>query len=193
MICEKQIKIGLKVVFILLQTVIGLSGLFTGIFVGTIYSRLKGFLLIPLRAVVPLLALASFGLINGLIGYTCLASKRKTRLFFFVLTMAALLNLQLLLSFNSNRLLVGNKDWLNRNWMSFSDTQKSVVEDHLECCGLETTLDRSSHGCQHQISCMSKARSIGFAMHAIVQKTVLLLFFIETLSLCVLACLRFCS
>lgn len=191
MIYRKEIKLGLKVSFIILQTFVLLAGVGTMTLVLTLYLRMSTFVNIPFRELVPVLAACVFSLLNGTLGYLCVSSRKKIRIFLFYMSLAALLNIQIVLALKSNRLVEDNKSWLNSSWSMFSDPQRSFVQGRFQCCGFETLTDRSGGGCPYKRNCLDQFVQISKALRARSQKFLLVLFFIETLGFCILSFLKF--
>lgn len=191
MIQRRTLKTALKVIFVILQTVVVLSGLCIVILCIVWFARVRLFLTLPTVAIVTISATAWLAVLNGFTGYMCVPHRPKARLFFFVLTLAALLNLQLLLIINSGRIVPTGRGWLNSNWANFDNDQRQLVESHFECCGYETITDRSSPGCNYTTSCLARLKPLGITLQIIVQRAILGLFYIETLSLCILTFLKF--
>ncbi|KAI5169698.1 hypothetical protein PAEPH01_0927 [Pancytospora epiphaga] len=191
MIFRKQIRIGLKVLFILLQTFLLLSGLAVLIFVFTMYFRLQELVNIEMKVLVPITACSCLSILNGGLSYIGLPSKKKIHFFFFTLSLAALLNIEIILAMMSSRLVDKGGPWINENWSNFSQFQRTFVEKQFECCGLETVTDRPGNNCKFTSNCMAKFVPIMKALRSLVQKSLMVLFFLETLSLCILSFLKF--
>lgn len=101
------------------------------------------------------------------------------------------MNIQVVLTLKSNEMVEQSRPWINFNWSKFSDTQRGFIQEQLQCCGLETTSDRVSGKCKYENTCMEKFVQIGKNLRNITQKFILVLFFIETLGLLILALLKF--
>lgn len=191
MIWKSEIKSGLRVIFLLLQTLIILSGLVSGILILAIYFRSSSFFGIAFKSLFPVLMACAFSAANGCLGYTCLSSHKKMRLFLFILSLASLLNLQIILAIKSNGIVENSRPWISARWGGLSDSQREFIQDKFQCCGLETVSDRSGSGCTHAAECLGKFRKISISLRGLSQGFLLFMFFTETLSLCILSFLKF--
>lgn len=191
MIYKKEIKLALRTTFILLETLILLAGLGIMMMIIFLYMRMSEFIDISLKAIIPAMSACIFSLANSILGYSCILSRRKIRIFLFYLSLAALLNIQIILVLSSNRLAENSSGWLSSSWSRLTDPQRSFIQRRFRCCGLETITDRTGTSCDYNTACMDQFVPILKALRDRCQQLLIILFFIETLSFCVLSLLKF--
>lgn len=187
----EKVRTSVRVVFHLLQIVVILSGILSLLTVYLLFARPDSLVSIPPRYLVPVTAISVLSIINGFIGFNCLNSERKTKVFLFVLTLSALMNIQIILAISANRMLDKRVPWMNERWNALTAEQRVYVQRNFQCCGLETTGDRSTPGCKFNIPCSAVLENILRTLRNTSQLVLVYMFFIETLSLCTLSFLKF--
>ncbi|ELA41094.1 uncharacterized protein VICG_01887 [Vittaforma corneae ATCC 50505] len=187
----EKVRTSVKVIFHLLQITVILSGVLTLLTVYLLFVRPDSLIPIPPKYLFPITSIGILSIINGFIGFNCLNSERKTKVFLFVLTLSALMNIQIILAISSNRILDKRVLWMNERWNALSAVQKEYVQRKFQCCGLETTSDRSTPRCKFNVPCSSVLESVLRTLRNTSQLVLVYMFFIETLSLCTLSFLKF--
>lgn len=181
----------IKVLFHLTQIVVITSGVVS--FLSLYLLLLKSDSLIPLpsKYVFPITAISILAVGNGLLGLSCLNSDRRTKVFLFVLTLSALMNIQILLAISSNRMLDRRVQWMNERWSRLTTPQKQFIQQKFKCCGLETTSDRTTAQCDFSVPCGAVIKGILRTLRNVSQSALVYMFFIESVSLCSLVFLKF--
>lgn len=185
MIWKKEIKTGLKVTFVLLQIAIIIAGLGTAVALLPLYFRIKSFTGLTIKSIYPALLACILSVTTGFLGYASLAQKKKMYFFLFVLSLASLMNLEMIMAFQSNKLVKDNTRWINSSWADLSDIQKDYVQEHMKCCG------EGEDTCKYEGKCLDKFKGTIMVMRSVLEKFLVCMFFIETLSLSVLSFLKF--
>jgi len=188
---KSQIELGIKIVFLLLEALIFMAGFSTLIIFINIFIRANQFLKISDTSILLPLTLSVLFLVNGTLGYLTSINKKRRSFFFFILTLLALMNLQIILIIKADRFVDTNKFWLNKQWSFMTDDQKKFFQESLRCCGLETLTDRSTPGCHHNKTCSSQLSYLAIALKTYVQFYLISMFFVESISLCLISFLRF--
>lgn len=187
----EKVRFGVKVFFHLLQIAIVLSGSFTFLVVYLLFTRANSLIPISLGLLAPISAISVLSITSGFLGLNSLNSERKTKVFLFILTLAALMNMQIILVLKSDRLMDKRVEWMNARWNGMSDSQRNFVQRMFKCCGLETTGDRAGQSCRHDRPCGTILKAMLKTIRNISQGVLIYMFFIESLSLCALSFLKF--
>lgn len=191
MIWKKEIKTTLRVIFILLQLSLIMIGFGTVMILLPVYYRINAFVSLSVKSLCPAILAGVLSITSGILGYTSLRKKKKVHFFLFILSLASLMNLEVLLALFSNRLVDDNKLWLNNSWTQLSNSQKNIVQDHLACCGLETINDRAGSICNSTIPCLKKFNGVARSIRNAIQTSIVCFFFLETLGLAIISFLKF--
>lgn len=187
----EKIRGGVKVTFHILQILIFLSGAMTFILSYLLFTRQDSLIPVPSKLLFPITALSILSITNGFLGFNCLNSDRKTKVFLFILTLAALMNIQIILAVRSGRIMDHRVEWINDRWSSLTKSQKDYIQHKFKCCGLETTNDRAGFACRYDTPCAPMLKSILRTIRNSTQAALIYMFFIESLSLCTLGFLKF--
>ncbi|KAM0679594.1 hypothetical protein GINT2_002224 [Glugoides intestinalis] len=187
----EKVRGGVKVVFHILQIAIFLSGAMTFILAYLLFTRQDSLIPVPTKMLAPITAISILSVTNGFLGFNCLNSERKTKVFLFILTLAILMNIQIVLAVRSGRIMDHRVEWINDRWSSLSSTQKDFIQRKFRCCGLETINDRAGHGCRYDVPCAPMLKAILRTLRNSTQASLICMFFIESLSLCTLGFLKF--
>lgn len=191
MFSEQKIKTILKSIFLLLQISILFSGITSFIICTALYFKIGYIFNYRTKSMIPLLFLSTLSIVNGIFGMMCISSKKKIKVFFFVLSLISLMDIQIVIAFKSNKLVENNKSWMNDRWNMISNEQKNFLETKFKCCGFETRTDRNSSGCKFKNSCYSELNEITIKLRDFIQRFLIALFLIESVSLCVFSFLKF--
>ena len=184
MMWKREIRIGLKATFILLQIATALAGVCTAIVLLPLYFRISRFIAFRFRSLCPTLLACALSVTTGSVGYASLARKKKMYFFLFVLSLASLMNLEIVIALQSNRLADNNTKWLSSGWEGLSAAQREYIQEHMKCCA-------SLEKCKYGKDCLAKFQDMTMAMRGASEKFLIALFFMETLSLSVLSFLKF--
>lgn len=168
-----------------------LAGVCSVVLLLPIYIRLKSLVAVPIGHICPVISEGLIALISGILGCVCLLNRNNMVTFAFILTLVALMNLQVILSLKSGMLPEKSRPWFNSEWSQFTNEQRNYVQGRLGCCGLETTTDRPGTICRSNINCMDKLITITKNMRNLSQKLLVTMFFVETIALSIFALLRF--
>ena len=191
MIEKKGVKDVLKICFVLLQILLAIAGSASLIAKSIFYVKLSSFTTISVSATLLMFLCPLLALWCGLYGYTCLSSRKKIHIFFYVISLTALMNFQVILAMKSGRFVENSRGWLHTQWHGLSDRQKNVVQEKMQCCGFETATDEPGSKCKSEISCSEQISPILILLRNRLQKLLLGLFFVETLCLCLISFLKF--
>lgn len=191
MIGQEKVRNCIKVLFYLLQVAVLLSGAFCIVLSLVLFTKKDSLIPIPSKYLAPITAMCILSLVNGYLGFVCLNSERKTKTFLFILTICALFNIQILLAMKSNKITENNEDWMNERWNYFSIQQKAFIQNKFGCCGLETTTDRASGKCVFDVPCANFFEKMLRTLRSLIQKVLVFMFFLETVSLSTFGFLKF--
>lgn len=191
MIGLEKVRKALKICFHLLQVVVIFSGISALVLVLVLYLRSNSLVAVSSSTLIPVTTVCILSIVNGYLGFNSVNSEKRTKIFLFVLTIAAIMNLQIILAVKSNKIVENREAWINSRWESFTDIQKVYVQQKFRCCGLETVNDRSTGGCRFQTPCSVVFESISKTVRRFVQRSLIYMFFVESLSLTILAFLKF--
>lgn len=181
----------IKVTFYLLQALIIISGALSLIAVYLLFIRPSALIPVPSKYLFLITITSILSIVNGLLGFNSLNSERKTKVFLFILTLSALMNVQIALAIASNKILDKRGLWMNERWNKLSEVQKTYLQEKFHCCGLETVTDRATPGCRFNTPCFVVFENVLRILRNTSQSILVYMFFIETLSLCTLSFLKF--
>lgn len=191
MFALEKVRTAIKISFHLLLIATILSGLLSIFTVYLLFLRPDSLIPIPLKYLFPITAISILSIINGFLGFNSINSDRKTKVFLFILTIVALMNIQIILAISSNRILDHKTSWMNERWSVLSSAQKNFIQKKFKCCGLETTSDRSTADCNFNTPCSVVLEGLLKTIRNTSQAILIYMFFIESLSLCSLSFLKF--
>lgn len=191
MIGLEKVRKVLKVGFHLLQVLVVFSGVSTLVLVLVLYLRSNSLVPVSLSSLVPVIVICILSVANGYLGFNSVNSEKKTKIFLFILTIAAIMNFQIILAVRSNRIVENREAWINSRWESFTDVQREYVQRKFRCCGLETVADRTTKSCVFRKPCSEVFESISKTVRRFVQRSLIYMFFVESMSLTILAFLKF--
>ena len=191
MIGQEKVRNCIKVAFYLLQVAVLLSGAFSIVLCIAIFTKKDSLVPIPNKYLAPISAMCILSLVNGFLGFVCLNSERKTKTFLFILTICALFNIQILLAMKSNKITENSETWMNDRWNHFSLRQRSFIQNNFGCCGLETIEDRVGGACSFDIPCSLFFDKMLKTLKSLIQKILVFMFFLETVSLSIFGFLKF--
>lgn len=182
---------GCKIQFHVLQIIILISGAFLSVILGILFFTTDHLITVPRKYLWPVAAMCIVAIVNGYLGFVCLNSERKTKIFLFILTMCIVLNLQVYLAIKSNRIVENSGPWSSGRWASLTLSQKAYIQKTFGCCGLETTTDRVAGKCNFDTPCLPFFEIMLRTIRHWVQKVLIYLFFIETVSLATFGFLKY--
>lgn len=191
MIGHEKTRSCVKVLFHLLQVVVLLSGAFSIVLSIVLFIKKDSLVPVPIQYLAPITAMCILSLVNGYLGFVCLNSERKTKTFLFILTMCALLNVQIFLAIKSNKIIEHSERWMNERWSALSLQQRIFIQNQFGCCGLETINDRVGGKCKFSSPCSPFFEKMLKAIASVIQKLLIYMFFIETVSLSTFGFLKF--
>lgn len=177
----------LRISFYLLQIIVVSASAISLLLSLTIFLRSNSLIALPIRYMIPIIAVCILSMANGYLGITSINTERKTRIFIFILTLVIVMNFQVIFAMAANKVVDQKERWMNDRWESFSIAQKKYVEKSFQCCGLETIRDRSNINCRFDRTCSFVFTLMARTLQKLLQKSLLCLFFIESLSLTILS------
>lgn len=180
-----------KILFHILQIIILLFGVFSMVLSIFLFAKTDSLIPLPVKYLAPAMAICILSIVNGYLGFVCLNSERKTKTFLFILTLCCLLNLQIFLAIKSNNIVENSSKWTNGRWNSFSLQQRSYIQKQFGCCGLETVNDRAAGKCNFDIPCGPFFEKMLKTIRSVIQKILIYMFFVETVSLSTYGFLKF--
>lgn len=186
-----KIRTPIKIFFHLLQVGIILSGSLSLFFVYLLFTREGSLIPVSPNLLFKITSISILSVVSGYLGLNCLNSERKTKIFLFIISICALMNLQILMAIESNRILDTKVEWMNERWSALSSAQKIYVQEKFKCCGLETVEDRAAGKCSYNVPCASIFSNILRTIRNVSQQALVSMFFIETLALSMLGFLKF--
>ena len=191
MVDKKITRTGLKVSFMLIQSAMIVVGVGFLALLIPVLGRLRGLVSLPCMTVLPVFLVGVFSVASGVLGCVSILRRNRLAAFAFILALVALMNLEVILSLKSGIFVENSRPWLSAQWSNFTNAQRNFVQQELACCGMETSGDRPGTTCSSQVPCVGKFLVILEKMRNISQKTLAVMFFLETVGLSILALLRF--
>ncbi len=91
----------------------------------------------------------------------------------------------------SNGIVEHGVAWSNSRWNDFSLPQKAYIQNQFGCCGLETLNDRVSGKCKFSTPCAPFFEKMLKTIRFTIQRLLIYMFFIETVSLATFGFLKF--
>lgn len=181
---------GLKLIFHLLQIIIILSGVMAFIAIYLTLVRPDTLITLSSTYLLPIIFISGLAVANGLLGFNCLNSQKRMKIFLFITTGTVLMNIQLILAFASNRIVEGRVWWMNDRWNRLTIPQREFLQRKFGCCGLETIEDRVAGVCEFTTPCGAIIKGILYGVRNTAQRILLYMFIVETASMFSLSFLK---
>lgn len=187
MIYKKEIELSVKILFLSLQIILIFAGVGTIVIVLPLYFRINNIAAIMFKYIIPILIESFLCISTSCSGFFTLFIKNKYMYLLFICSLAALLNLQIIMIFKTIGFEENVKPWINENWTNFNNQQRKYLQDQFNCCGLEFLHDRHVSDCKYTQNCMKAFLEIVRSLQKISHSFIFMLFVIETLSIVLLA------
>lgn len=181
----------IRISFYLLQIAIIITGIMSLFFTFLLYLRFRSSMAIPSYLLMNVFVFALLAILNSYLGFSCLNSEKKSKIFLFILTLTIMMNFQMIFLIKSSNFIQNRETWMNLRWNHFSNAQKNVLQLGFKCCGFETINDRSTKQCRFTTPCSVIFNSISKTVIGYVQTALYSMFLIESLSLSFLSYIKF--
>lgn len=188
---KSKVKKIYKLIFFLIQAVVFISSITISIISLTIYYKGRYILRIPTHYLFLSQILCALSFTSSIIGLKTMHSKKRIRLFFYIIFTLILMNLQVIISLKSSMIPEKSHTWGDRLWSNLDLEQKTFIQNKFQCCGFDKTTDRPAGTCLFKSeACYSILHAMSLSVRSLIEKTMIFLFLTESTGIGIVALLR---
>lgn len=187
---KSTVKKTFKVLFFFIQALMFISGIGVLIVGATVYTTSHELLEMPPKILVLSSTLGMLEVLSGVLGYTALASRRRLRMFVYVAITLILMNAQAIMAVKSSVIHERSNVWADRRWGLLSENQRDFVQSKFRCCGFLSPSDRSGPSCAGEGGCAGAIHELSRNISTLVERVLMLSFFLESVGIGILSMLR---
>jgi tetraspanin-15 len=181
----------LKISFVLIQTIIFISSICLSIISFTFYYKGHDLFNVKIQTIFMMISMSVLSFASSLVGFQAINSRKKLRLFSFILLTVILLNIQIVVSIKSSMLPEKSAVWGESMWDGMNMYQKDFVQKKFNCCGFRDKDDRPGLTCGlSTVGCFSVLYQVSLSLRSLIEKSVVFLFFIESGGLVIISLLK---
>lgn len=182
---KNSVKKTFKLSFILIQTILFISSICISVISVTIF--IKGHKLFHLKYshLIILLMMAILSSITAILGLRAISSRKKVRLLSFYFSTIILMNLQMIVSIKTSLIPEKSLSWGQMIWTNLNEYQKDFFRKKFNCCGWLEDIE-----CTNGVKCHDVLFKLALNLRSIVEKSIIFMFFIESVSMVILALLK---
>ncbi|KAM0686210.1 hypothetical protein COBT_002570 [Conglomerata obtusa] len=187
---HKHIKKFLKIAYLLSQTILFITGFTIAFLTVSLYLKEHLLLKIPFKALTYSQIFAYSFVATSIVGYAAFIGKKQLTIFIYVALTLFLMNFQTMIALEVPLLVDKTKKWGNARWDELSKGQIIFLQKSMGCCGYEDDSDRSAGDCKNEVGCAEIIKNVVVAARDGMIKCWIALFFLESLSICVILLLK---
>lgn len=185
----KTLKNVFKVVFLLFQAFIFISGVALMITIMSVYFRERKLLNINGRVILYSVVISILHLLSSISGFLTIKTKNNYKIAIYICVLIALINLQAITIAKTSQ-LTENIYTISKNfWDKIDDNQKYLVEESLNCCNFSEKDDRSV--CKDRKTCLKTFVQVARGFKNVTVRSIILFIFTESLSIALICILKF--
>ncbi|ORD98831.1 hypothetical protein A0H76_1860 [Hepatospora eriocheir] len=191
MIAKNFIRLILKVIYGFIQLFMVLLGIVLIFALWSIYIAIQSPLNLHYKSLQFISSICLILIINGIAGFRTIFKRSKFRVCIYIFTLVALINLQFIQLLKNNEFVEKNYDWTNIKWGLLNDNQRSHLQTAFGCCGFDNPSDRPGSKCVSTEGCVKKFLNVGYNLRKKSNAIIFILYFLESLGLCIISYLKF--
>ncbi|KAF9763941.1 hypothetical protein NGRA_0943 [Nosema granulosis] len=187
---KSKVKKIFKLAFFLIQAMVFVSSITISMISFTVFYRGR-FLNIPAKYLFISQVLCTLSFTSSIIGMKTMHSKRRIRMFFYIVFTLILMNLQVLISLKSSMIPEKAHTWGDRLWENMDVEQKRFVQNKFQCCGYDSITDRPAEVCLFKNeNCYNVLHAMSLSLRSLIEKTMIFLFITESTGIGILALIK---